>query len=53
MNTIAFGRTLDDAQLAEFHGGACSVYIDRDANGNVTGVRTVGDCGNVNVVVQA
>ncbi|SHI77605.1 hypothetical protein SAMN02745244_01037 [Tessaracoccus bendigoensis DSM 12906] len=53
MSDIAFGQSLTDAELAEFRGGACTVTITRDRNGNVTGVSTTGDCSNVNVIIQA
>ncbi len=52
MSDLTLGRTLTDAELSGFHGGACDVTITRDRNGNVVKVSTTGDCRNVQVIVK-
>ena len=52
MKEISFGRSLTDAELAEFSGGNCTVRVARDDRGNITGVRTEGDCSNVTIHVE-
>ncbi|SHI77580.1 hypothetical protein SAMN02745244_01036 [Tessaracoccus bendigoensis DSM 12906] len=42
MGDIQFGRPVEDQELAAFHGGQCTVTIDKD--GKVT---TSGDCKDV------
>ncbi|WP_347346829.1 hypothetical protein [Microbacterium sp.] len=52
MSDLTLGRTLTDAELSGFHGGACEVTITRDHLGNVVKVTTTGDCSNVQVIVK-
>lgn len=53
MSDLTLGRTLTDAELSGFYGGACEVRIERNVNGQVTKITTTGECGNVQVIVQA
>lgn len=49
------GRELNDAELESFHGGStCEITFIRNGLGQISGVRTTGDCQNVviNVSIQ-
>lgn len=42
-----FTRELNDSELENFHGGSCEITIIRNGNGQVIGIKTIGQCDGI------